>query len=91
MDEGRKRVIGIMAAILAARKLAQWDGGKRVSAAWLNERNGDVTPTIVAPAPKANAVGLLLLAGKLSFQLLRESEILQRKLVNEIRPRLEAA
>jgi len=30
MDEGRKRVIGVMAAILAARKLAQWDGGKRV-------------------------------------------------------------
>lgn len=30
MDEGRKRVIGIMAAILAARKLAQYDGGKRV-------------------------------------------------------------
>ena len=45
MDEGRKRVIGIMAAILAARKLAQWDGGKRVSAAWLNERNGDFSPT----------------------------------------------
>jgi hypothetical protein len=32
VDEGRKRVIGIMAAILAARKLAQWDGGKRVPA-----------------------------------------------------------
>lgn len=32
MDEGRKRVIGIMAAILAARKLSQWDGGKRVPA-----------------------------------------------------------
>jgi hypothetical protein len=32
MDEGRKRVIGVMAAILAARKLAQWDGGKRVPA-----------------------------------------------------------
>lgn len=32
MDEGRKRVIGIMAAILSARKLAQWDGGKRVPA-----------------------------------------------------------
>ena len=30
--EGRKRVIGIMAAILAARKLAQYDGGKRVPA-----------------------------------------------------------
>ncbi|MGD0180461.1 MAG: hypothetical protein ABR880_21280 [Candidatus Sulfotelmatobacter sp.] len=25
MDEGRKRVIGIMAAILSARKLAQYD------------------------------------------------------------------
>jgi hypothetical protein len=32
MDEGRKRVIGIMAAILAARKLLQFDGGKRVPA-----------------------------------------------------------
>ena len=32
MDEGRKRVLGIMAAILAARKLAQYDGGKRVPA-----------------------------------------------------------
>lgn len=32
MDEGRKRVMGIMAAILAARKLAQYDGGKRVPA-----------------------------------------------------------
>jgi hypothetical protein len=27
-----KRVIGIMAAILAARKLAQYEGGKRVPA-----------------------------------------------------------
>ena len=32
MDEGRKRVLGIMAAILAARKLAQYDGGRRVPA-----------------------------------------------------------
>jgi hypothetical protein len=32
MDESRKRVIGVMAAILAARKLAQYDGGKRVPA-----------------------------------------------------------
>lgn len=32
MDEGRKRVMGIMAAIIAARKLAQYDGGKRVPA-----------------------------------------------------------
>jgi hypothetical protein len=32
VDEGRKRVIGVMAAILAARKLAQYDGGKRVPA-----------------------------------------------------------
>jgi len=32
MDEGRKRVIGIMAAILAARKLAQYDGGNVWSA-----------------------------------------------------------
>jgi hypothetical protein len=28
--EGRKRVLLIAASILAARKLAQWDGGKRV-------------------------------------------------------------
>jgi len=32
MDEARKRVLGIMAAILAARKPAQFDGGKRVPA-----------------------------------------------------------
>ena len=32
VDESRKRVLGIMAAILAARKLAQFDGGKRVPA-----------------------------------------------------------
>jgi hypothetical protein len=32
MEEGRKRVIGIMAAILAARKLAQYESGKRVPA-----------------------------------------------------------
>jgi hypothetical protein len=32
MEEGRKKVIGIMAAILAARKLAQYDGVKRVPA-----------------------------------------------------------
>ena len=32
MDEGRKRVIGIMAAILAARKLAQFDRTARVPA-----------------------------------------------------------
>jgi hypothetical protein len=32
MDEGRKRVVGIMASILAARKLAQYDSGKRVPA-----------------------------------------------------------
>lgn len=32
MDEGRKRVLGIMAAILAARKLSQFDGGRRVPA-----------------------------------------------------------
>lgn len=32
MDKGRKCVIGIMAAILSARKLAQWEGGKRVPA-----------------------------------------------------------
>ena len=28
MDEGRKRVLGVMAAILAARKLAQQDSAK---------------------------------------------------------------
>jgi hypothetical protein len=32
VDEGRKRVLLIAASILAARKLAQWDGGKRVPA-----------------------------------------------------------
>jgi hypothetical protein len=32
MDESRKRVIAIMAAILAARKLAQYEGGTRVPA-----------------------------------------------------------
>jgi hypothetical protein len=32
MDEGRKRVILIAAAILAARKLSPYDGGKRVPA-----------------------------------------------------------
>lgn len=32
VDESRKRVLGIMAAVLAARKLAQYDGGKRVPA-----------------------------------------------------------
>lgn len=32
MDEGRKRVIGVMAAILAARKLSQYDSGARVPA-----------------------------------------------------------
>ena len=32
MDESRKRVLLIAASILAARKLAQFDGGKRVPA-----------------------------------------------------------
>jgi hypothetical protein len=32
MDEGRKRVLLIAATILAARKLAQFDGGKKVPA-----------------------------------------------------------
>ena len=32
MDEGRKRVLLIAASILAARKLAEFDGGKRVPA-----------------------------------------------------------
>ena len=32
MDEGRKRVLLIASSILAARKLAQYDGGKRVPA-----------------------------------------------------------
>jgi hypothetical protein len=32
MDEGRKRVLLIAASILAARKLAQFEGGKRVPA-----------------------------------------------------------
>ena len=30
VDESRKRVLGIMASILAAPKLANYDGGKRV-------------------------------------------------------------
>jgi hypothetical protein len=32
MDEGRKRVLLIAASILAARKLAQYDGGRKVPA-----------------------------------------------------------
>jgi hypothetical protein len=32
MEEGRKRVLLIAAAILAARKLSPFDGGKRVPA-----------------------------------------------------------
>lgn len=32
MDEGRKRVLLIAASILAARKLSQYDGGKKVPA-----------------------------------------------------------
>ena len=32
MDEGRKRVLLVAASILAARKLAQFDGEKRVPA-----------------------------------------------------------
>jgi hypothetical protein len=32
MDEGRKRVLLIAAAILASRKLAQFEGGARVPA-----------------------------------------------------------
>jgi hypothetical protein len=32
VDEGRKRLLLIAASILAARKLAQFDGGKRVPA-----------------------------------------------------------
>jgi hypothetical protein len=32
MDEGRKRVLLIAASILAARKLAQYDGGARLPA-----------------------------------------------------------
>jgi hypothetical protein len=32
VEKGRKRVLGIMASILAARTLAQYDGGKRVPA-----------------------------------------------------------
>jgi len=32
MDEGRKRVLLIAAPILAARKLSNFDGGKRVPA-----------------------------------------------------------
>jgi len=32
VEEGRKRVLGIMASILAARTLAEYDDGKRVPA-----------------------------------------------------------
>jgi len=32
VDESRERVLGIMASILAARKRAQYEGGKRVPA-----------------------------------------------------------
>jgi len=32
VDEGRKRVVATMASILAARKLAQYEGGTRVPA-----------------------------------------------------------
>jgi hypothetical protein len=32
MDEGRKRVLAIVAGLLAARKLAQFGSGKRVPA-----------------------------------------------------------
>ena len=32
MDDGRKRVLLIAASILAARRLAQFEGGKRVPA-----------------------------------------------------------
>jgi len=32
MEEGRKRVLLIAASILAARKLSQYEGGKRVPA-----------------------------------------------------------
>jgi hypothetical protein len=32
VDEGRKRVLLIAASILAARRLAQYDGGRRVPA-----------------------------------------------------------
>jgi hypothetical protein len=32
MDEGRKRVLLVAASILAARKLAQYEGGTRVPA-----------------------------------------------------------
>jgi len=40
VDEGRKRVLLIAASILAARKLAQFDGGKRV-------------PEEITPAPSS--------------------------------------
>jgi hypothetical protein len=32
VNEGRKRVLAIVAGLLAARKLAQFEGGKRVPA-----------------------------------------------------------
>jgi hypothetical protein len=42
VDEGRKRVLLIAASILAARKLAQFDGGKKAPAT--NERNRGCGP-----------------------------------------------
>jgi hypothetical protein len=65
MDEGRKRVIGIMAAILAARKLAQYDGGKRVPATvaaisdavrWAEEIMRAIDERLPARKPDAEAM-----------------------------------
>jgi hypothetical protein len=38
MDDGRKRVLLIAASILATRKLAQFDGGARVPATIMGNR-----------------------------------------------------
>jgi hypothetical protein len=57
----RKRVIGVMAATLAARKLAQWDGGKRVPATvtaisdairWAEEIMKEIDERFPAPAAR---------------------------------------
>ena len=55
MDEGRKRVLLIAAAILAARKLSPFNGGKRVPATvsaiadairWAEERLWEIPPQV---------------------------------------------
>jgi hypothetical protein len=66
MDEGRKRVIGVMAAILAARKVAQWDGGKRVPATVAASAAGPNTLKNT-PDDTSKVAGFWLGCGKDSF------------------------